>query len=95
MPTPSEIKASEDQSSALAALHHIASLERCEGFKKWLGPRIFKAYDAAGEAILTAASQGQVAATKDIVTFQTFHDIVTACRRDKKAALAKTSKTQI
>ncbi len=91
MPTPAEIKATEEQSAAAQVLAYIESLERCEGFKKWLAPRIFKAYDAAQEAILTAASKGLEASQEDIRTFQCFHDIVTSCRRDKKAALHKTT----
>lgn len=89
MPTPAQIKATEEQSAAAQVLAYIESLERCEGFKKWLAPRIFKAYDSAAVAILDAHAQGRTPDASAIATYHGLHEIVTSCRRDKTNATHK------
>jgi hypothetical protein len=89
MPTPAEIKATAERSSAERTLAHIASLERCHGFTQWLAPKLFKAYDAAGEAILAAHAKGEAPAPKDLATYHGLHEIVAACRQEKATAAHK------
>jgi len=89
MPTPAQIKTATEQTDAARVLHYISKLERCEGFTKWLGPKIFKAYDAAAEAILAAHAKGSLPEPKDLATYHGLHEIVINCRQDKKAAKHK------
>lgn len=89
MPTPAEIKATQEQSEAARVIYFIDKLEKCEGFTRWLAPKLFKAYDAAAESILSAHAKGDTPAPKDTATYHGLHDIVASCRRDKTAALHK------
>ncbi len=89
MPTPAQLKTASEQSDAARTLAHIESLERCHGFTQWLAPKLFKAYDAAGEAILAAHAKGEEPSPKDIATYHGLHEIVAACRRDKTTASHK------
>lgn len=92
MATPQQIKAATEQTDAARTLHYIDKLEKCEGFTKWLGPKIFKAYDHAAEAILAAHARVEEPKPQDIATYHGLHDIVTSCRRDKTVAVHKLSK---
>lgn len=89
MPTPAQIKTSQEQSAAARTLAAIDSLERCRGFTDWLGPKLFKAYDTAGESILAAHARGEAPSPSDVATYHGLHEIVAACRRDKVTAAHK------
>lgn len=95
MPSPAEIKAANEEATAARNLHFVQTLERCDGFKDWLGPKIFKAYDAAADAILAAHAKGETPSAKDIATYHGLHEVVVSCRRDKTSALNKRNKTHI
>lgn len=89
MPTPAQLKTAAEESDASRTLAFIKKLEKCEGFTQWLGPKLFKAYDAAAVAILDAHAQGKTPDASAIATYHGLHDIVTSCRRDKTTAAHK------
>lgn len=89
MPTPAQLKTAAEEADASRTLAHIESLERCPGFTQWLGPKLFKAYDAAAVSILDAHAQGKTPDASAIATYHGLHEIVTSCRRDKTNATHK------
>jgi hypothetical protein len=89
MPTPEQIKTAKDHANAAHTLAAIDSLERCRGFTDWLAPKLFKAYDTAGESILAAHARGEAPNPSDVATYHGLHEIVAACRRDKVTAAHK------
>lgn len=89
MPTPAELQRTQEQQQAARTLDLIASLKKCEGWKAWLGPKIFGAYDSAAERILAAHATHENPSPSDIATYQGLHDIVTAFRSTEKSAQAK------
>ena len=86
MPTPAEIALDQQKSEAGRLLHWLDNLEHSEGFIKYLGPKIFAAYDAAQTRIIDAHATGKEPAAVDIATLQGFHEIVTTWRRDQRTA---------
>lgn len=89
MPTPAQLKTAAEEADASRTLAWIKKLEKCEGFTQWLGPKLFKAYDAAAEGILAAHAQGKTPDASAVATYHGLHDIVTSCRRDKTTAAHK------
>ncbi len=94
MPTPAQIEDTQRQAEAARLLSALDSLERCEGFTHYLGPKIFAAYDAAQTRILDAHASGKPPASTDIATLQGYHDLVTAWRTDKRSALSSLTSPQ-
>lgn len=89
MPSPHQLKLQAAQREAGSVLHHVEKLEKCDGFTRWLGPKLFRAYDDAATQILDAHAKGQAPDSKAVATYHGLHDIVQAFRREKKAAETK------
>lgn len=86
MPTPTQLDAQQKQADAGRLVSWLEGLERTEGWSKYLAPKIFTAYDAAVERIITAHAAGKAPEVTDISTLQGYHEIVTTVRRDQKSA---------
>lgn len=89
MATPAQLKATTEQNEAARVLYFVEALEKCHGFTHWLGPKLFKAYDLAGEAILAAHAKGEAPKPQDVATYHGLHELVAALRREKTAASHK------
>lgn len=78
--TPAEATLQKKNDEARRRLAWAKQLEKCEGWKAWLGPKIFGSYDAAKDAILAQAAKGEKPSQIDLDRYAALHDIVSAFR---------------
>lgn len=93
-PTPAptaETKQKDDRARQLVA--YVESLKKCPGWTHWLSPKVTAAFNEAEKNILAAAAKGEAGNPKDILLYQTFHELMSALRQELSLAEKRIGKT--